>query len=132
MTLEDAESAALQVTWEDPASHYDLRWYGSPEFIVPLWWIGVTDRRTEELTTTDVIHPTDITVPVDVYRWLVPIVGRGVAGRLVSLAADSMSSGTGKASREAGDPWPTAPVDGTRSLDARSWTLANDAEVALI
>jgi hypothetical protein len=89
MSVEKAESAAIRVIWRGPVFHYDLRWYGSADFIVPVWWIGLTHRETEELAHTEVFHPT--TVAGDVFQWLLSLVGPDVAGRLHSLLETELS-----------------------------------------
>lgn len=92
MTLESAESAAIHVTWSDPESHYDLRWYGAAEFVVPLWWVGISDSRGE-LVRTAVLAP-KLEQPGEVFRWLVPIVGQPVARQLITLAAGATVTGS--------------------------------------
>ena len=86
MSLESAESAAIRVTWVESGYLFDLRWYGTSDFIVPVWWLGIVDVVTEELNRTEVLHPTSGS-PGAVFRWLVPIVGHDVARQLVTLAA---------------------------------------------
>lgn len=88
MSVEKAESAAIRVTWTGPLFHYDLRWYESEDFIVPVWWIGITHCQTEELAHTEVFHPTG--AAGDVFRWLVGLVGPDVAGRLYCLIAKEL------------------------------------------
>jgi hypothetical protein len=88
MSVEKVESAAIRVTWIGPLFHYDLRWYESEDFVVPVWWIGVTHCQTEELAHTEVFHPTG--VAGDVFRWLVGLVGPDVAGRLYCLIAKEL------------------------------------------
>jgi hypothetical protein len=88
MSVEPAESAAIRVTWSDPACLYDLRWYGAPDFIVPLWWIGIVDAETGELERTEVLHPTS-ELPGELFRWLVPFAGQDTARRLISLVASA-------------------------------------------
>jgi hypothetical protein len=89
MSVEKAESAAIRVIWRGPVFHYDLRWYESDDFIVPVWWIGLTQRETEELAHTDVFHPS--AVAGDVFHWLLNLVGPDVAGRLHSLIETELS-----------------------------------------
>ena len=74
MSLEPAESAAICVTWIDPESHYDLRWYGAPDFVLPMWWIGVSDHHSGALERTEVLAP-KLERPAEVFRWLAPLVG---------------------------------------------------------
>jgi hypothetical protein len=97
MSLEPAESATIRVTWGESGYLYDLRWYATPDFIVPLWWIGIVDMETDELNRTEVLHP--VTGPPGaVFRWLVPIVGQDVARQLVTLAASAALPNTAKVS----------------------------------
>jgi hypothetical protein len=93
MSVEPAESAAIRVTWGEPGYLYDLRWYGSPDFIVPVWWIGIIEKDTGELDRTDVLNPVS-ELPDDVFRWLVPITGENVARQLVSLATSATEPNT--------------------------------------
>ena len=70
---------------------YDLRWYGSADYVVPLWWIGFTDTASGELDRTEVFHSTNGTGPGALYRWLVGLTDPETAGRLVSSAASVVS-----------------------------------------
>jgi hypothetical protein len=90
MSLEPAESATIRVVWRESGYLYELRWYGTPDFIVPVWWLGITEMETEELTRTEVLHPT-AGRPGAVFRWLFPIVGQDVARQLVTRAASAAS-----------------------------------------
>jgi hypothetical protein len=86
MGVEPAESAAIRATWSESGYFFDLRWYGTQDFIVPLWWIGITDIETEELNRTEVLHPGN-ELPGGVFRWLIPIVGQEIARQLITWAA---------------------------------------------
>jgi hypothetical protein len=46
-------AAQVTVTYETGSTSYDLRFYGSEEFTVPAWWIGMFDA-TRELRRTEV------------------------------------------------------------------------------
>ncbi len=98
MSVEPAGSAAICVTWRDPEFLYELRWYGTDDYVIPLWWIGIVDQGTNQLDKTEVLHPTK-RVPGEVFRWLVPIVGQDVAGKLISLAAEATMQRTAASSR---------------------------------
>jgi hypothetical protein len=89
MSVEGAESAAIRVTLGESGFLYELRWYSGPDFVVPMWWVGIIDLQTDELGRTDVLHPAH-KVPGEVFRWLVPIVGNDVARQLVTLAAKAI------------------------------------------
>ncbi len=95
--LEPAESAAIRVTWREAGYLYDLRWYGSSDFIIPVWWIGIVDLETDELDRTEVHHPVNA-LPGGLFRWLVPIVGNAIARQLISLAASASVPKTAKVS----------------------------------
>jgi hypothetical protein len=97
MSLEPAESAAIRVTWSESERLYDLRWYGAPDFIVPVWWLGIVDMETDELDRTEVLHP-ESARPGELFRWLVPIAGNTVARQLISLAARATVPRTARAS----------------------------------
>jgi hypothetical protein len=59
MPVEQAGSAAIRVTWTESDYLYDLRWYGALDFIVPVWWLGIVDRKTGNLDHTDVLQPSE-------------------------------------------------------------------------
>lgn len=86
MSVEPAESAAIRVTYDQSGYLYDLRWYGASDFIVPVWWLGIVDTKTDQLDRTEVLHPTS-NLPAEVFHWLMPLVGQSAAGQLISLAA---------------------------------------------
>ncbi len=76
--------AQINVTCDNGTNRFDLRLYNSEEFIVPCWWIGVSDQ-TGELCRTEVSSAAKV-APSDLRRWLSPIVGPDTSGRLVRLA----------------------------------------------
>jgi hypothetical protein len=57
VSVEKAESAAIRVAWIGPLFHYDLRWYESRDFIVPVRWIGVAHCQPEELAHRSSTQP---------------------------------------------------------------------------
>ena len=117
MSLEPAESAAIRATWTDPESHYDLRWYAAADFVVPMWWIGITDHQSGELIRTEVLVPR-LDVPAEVSRWLAPLVGHEAARQLVSLAATAGAAvpthSAENATGDAGDSRRLDPVRGVK------------------
>lgn len=135
MSLEPAESAAIRVTWTDPESHFDLRWYGAPDFVVPMWWIGVSDHHSGLLERTEVLAP-KLEVPGEVFRWLLPVVGQQAARQLVSLAASATVSrpstpeggGPEPAGRGSRRPKATQARRRRRSTDAPTLPARQSAE----
>ena len=91
MAGEPRGTAQLRVMCESGWDHYDLRFYGSDEFVVPCGWIGIFDAAGD-LRATGVLQGMDRT-PDDVLRWLKPIAGADVAGRLVGFAMEAAREG---------------------------------------
>ena len=82
MPIQPPGEAQIHVACHAPPLRYDLRFYGSAEFVVPGWWLGVTDpegqlQRTEFLPSTG--------GPVELCDWLEPITGPRQAALLVTL-----------------------------------------------
>ncbi len=84
MAVELVGSAQLHVTLATEPAQFHLRFYGSEEFIVPVWWIGVSDAK-RELRRTEVLPGMDHG-PEEVGRWMEPITGEEAAGQLIRLA----------------------------------------------
>ncbi len=66
---------------------YDLRWHDAEESLVPLWWIGVSRSESGDLLLTRTFDDDGHAAPDDLMRWLEPLVGKSLAGRLVSAVA---------------------------------------------
>jgi hypothetical protein len=98
MATKRGGSAALRVTWRTPAGVYELRWYGSPEYVVPMWWLGLIDPRTGRLDRTEVFHAVGDPGPDALFHWLVSVVGVEVAWQLVSAATEATSNLSARAS----------------------------------
>jgi hypothetical protein len=92
MSVKHAESAVIRVTCQTAGWIYDLRWYGSPEYVVPMWWFGLVDATSGELDRTEVFHSAGDGDPGALYHWLVLMAGQEVAGRLVAAAARAIGS----------------------------------------
>jgi hypothetical protein len=92
MSLEPAGSAAVNVSERTAALRYDLRWYRSSDFVVPVWWLGVTDPETDQLDRTEVFRGTDDVGPNELLRWLTTVVGDAVARRLAASAVQAVTS----------------------------------------
>ncbi len=80
-------AAQIHVVHRGTAEQYDLRYYGSDEFVVPMWWLGIS-TSAGDLIRTDVC-PGARRSPEDVLGWLRQIVGTGVAEQLVRQARDA-------------------------------------------
>ncbi len=80
-------AAQIHVVHRGGAEHYDLRYYGSDEFVVPMWWLGITNA-TGDLVRTDVC-PGARKSTEDVLSWLRQIVGTAAAEQLVRQARDA-------------------------------------------
>ena len=85
MAIEPVASAQIRVLCETDAAVYDLRYYGSEEFLVPQWWIGVSDPDGELRLTA--VSPGQSGSPEGLKRWLRSMVGPAVEGHLVRLVA---------------------------------------------
>jgi hypothetical protein len=72
------------VSCETGSGRFELRLYGSAESAVSSWWIGMFDS-TGVLRRTWISNGTDLTSR-NLRRWLRPIVGHDVAGRLERMA----------------------------------------------
>jgi len=92
MSVEPAESAAIRVIWRTPGYLYDLRWYGSADYVVPLWWLGFVDSVSGELERTEIFHSDPGGGPPALYRWLEDLTGHESAVHLVSAAASATST----------------------------------------
>jgi hypothetical protein len=79
--------ATIHVGYDDLPWRYDLLFFGSAEFAVPGWWLGVYDssgslRRSEFLPSSS--------DPVQVFAWLKPVTGTKSANQLVRMAQDAV------------------------------------------
>jgi hypothetical protein len=92
MSLEPAGSATIRVTASTATVRYDLRWYRSSDFVVPVWWLGLVDVETEQLDRTEVFRGTDDVGPDELLHWLTTVVGEAVAKRLAASAVGAISS----------------------------------------
>ncbi len=92
MSLEPAGSATIRVTERSAAAAYDLRWYRSSDFIVPVWWIGIMDPDTGQLDRTEVFRGTDDVGPTELFHWLTSVVGGDMATRLAASAVHAVNS----------------------------------------
>jgi hypothetical protein len=89
MAIEPVASAQIHVLCETKSASYDLRYYGSEEFLVPQWWIGISDS-SGELTVT-AVSPGSGRSPAAVRGWLHRTVPPAVAERLITLALDAVA-----------------------------------------
>jgi hypothetical protein len=78
----------ISVVCQTSGGHFDLRLFSSEEFIVPSWWIGISDQDGD-LLRTEISHGADLS-PRDLFQWLNPIVGSDAAGQLVRLAVAAL------------------------------------------
>ena len=77
MAVLPVEAAQLEISCHIPPCDYHLLFYGSDEFVVPGWWIGVEDSNGD-LEQTSFLPAAGVS-PYDVLTWLQPIAGRQVA-----------------------------------------------------
>ena len=89
MTIEPVASAQIRVFCETDADCYDLRYYSADEFLVPQWWIGVSDS-TGELKLT-AVSPGSGRTPAAVRSWLERTVEPQIAERLIQMATDAIA-----------------------------------------
>lgn len=80
-------AAQIHVVYRGSTEQCDLRYYGSDEFVVPMWWLGITNP-SGELVRTDVF-PGARKSTEDVLSWLRQIVGAAVAEQLVLQAREA-------------------------------------------
>ncbi len=85
----------VRVICETGSGNFELRLYGAEDAAVRSWWIGMFDS-SGVLCRTWISNGADLTSH-DLHRWLRPIVGYEVAGRLVRMALHVHA-------RPAGDP----------------------------
>ena len=83
-------AAQVEVSCSIAPCNYHLFWYGSNEFVVPGWWIGVEDSHGELQRTS--FLPSAGVGPYDLLTWLVPITGRKVAVELVDRTKAAVAS----------------------------------------
>jgi hypothetical protein len=84
MAVGPAGATEIRVICDTEMGHFDLRLYGADEYTLPSWWIGMSDP-TGMLRRTWISNGAELTSG-DLHRWLRPIVGHEVAGRLVRMA----------------------------------------------
>lgn len=87
MSLESAGTAQIRVIGDGDAQRFELRYYESTDFIVPMWWFGVTDS-SGELELTAVLSGARHT-PADLVLWLAPMSGERVAREMVETAIEA-------------------------------------------
>jgi hypothetical protein len=90
MAVLPVEAAQLEVSCHIPPCDYHLLFYGSDEFVVPGWWIGVEDSNGDLQQTS--FLPSAGVSPYDVLIWLQPITGKRVAAELVDRAKLAVAS----------------------------------------
>lgn len=75
--------AQVHVTHGTGTNGFDLRFYGSSEYPMPPWWIGISDSSGDLLRTE--VLPIPRGWGGNLSRWLKPIVGSRIADRVVNL-----------------------------------------------
>lgn len=89
MAIEPVASAQIRVLCETENDSYDLRYYSADEFLVPQWWIGVSDS-TGELKLT-AVSPGSGHTPDAVRSWLERTVDPQIAQRLIQMATEAIA-----------------------------------------
>jgi hypothetical protein len=82
-----AGTAAVHVACDVPPWHYDLMYFGSSEFAVPGWWLGVHDDTGHLQRSEFLASGSD---PGRVFAWLKPVTGAKSANLLVRMAQDAL------------------------------------------
>jgi hypothetical protein len=82
-----AGTATLRVECNAPPWRFDLLFFGSSEFAVPGWWLGVHDDGGHLLRSEFLASGSD---PGEVFAWLKPVTGTKVATCLVRLAQEAV------------------------------------------
>jgi hypothetical protein len=98
-------AAYVSLVCEKDEGYVELRLYASDAFARPSFWIGIFDE-TRALRRTWISDGLDLTVR-DIHRWLRPIVGYELAGRLARMALDVKER-----SAEAGGTTPVVHLSG--------------------
>lgn len=95
MAIEPVASAQIHVLCSTDSATYDLRYYGTEEFLVPQWWIGISDATGELIVTA--VSPGSGRSPEAVRAWLYRTVERAIAERLIGKLVVLVGRTTGQA-----------------------------------
>lgn len=87
MSVRPAHEAAVRVTAVDRDLAYDLRWYDESASIVPLWWLGIWERGSDELVRTEILQGPRTHSPRDLFDWLAGAAPEPLAAHLVAVVA---------------------------------------------
>jgi hypothetical protein len=80
-------AATLQVEFEAPPWRYELLYFGSSEFVITGWWLGVSNSSGRLERSEFLPSGSD---PGGVFAWLKPVTGSECANHLVRLAQDTL------------------------------------------
>ena len=80
-------ASTVHVDCDDPPWYYELHYFGSSEFAVPGWWLGVHDDGGHLHRSEFLASGSD---PGEVFAWLKPVTGTKPANHLVRMAQDAV------------------------------------------
>jgi hypothetical protein len=95
MAIEPVASAQIHVLCSTDSATYDLRYYGTEEFLVPQWWIGISDAAGELIVTA--VSPGSGRSPEAVRAWLYRTVEPAIAERLIAKVIELLERSSGHA-----------------------------------
>ena len=87
VSVRPANEAAVRVTAVDRDLAYDLRWYDESASIVPLWWLGIWERGSDELVRTEILQGPRAHSPRDLFDWLAGAAPGPLAAHRVAAVA---------------------------------------------
>ena len=88
MAIQPAGAPEIDLAYDNPPCHYDLRLYGVDAFEVPGWWLGITDSNGQLQRTA--FLASDGQSPCELLEWMVPMTGRRAAAELVLLSREAV------------------------------------------
>jgi len=92
VAVRPAPDAAVRVTVVSQDLVHDLRWYDDAASIVPLWWLGIWLRGTDQLVHTSILQGPRTLSPLALFTWLSETAPAAVAVHLVGTAAEAVAA----------------------------------------
>jgi hypothetical protein len=87
MSERPSGSAAVHVACDVSPWRYELLYFGSSDFAVPGWWLGIYDSSGGLRHSDFLPSGSD---PGEVFAWLKPVTGAKPANHLVRMAQDAL------------------------------------------